>query len=127
MLPASTLALAAAAAAATRFLVEFAGRLFALLATTAAWPVVVAPGLVVVIVVGRSIPPDAWIGGIFTIGGSQFDFKLVDFIPLLVRALALGNGEELLQAAAGGYGFWCIHGVILASFQSRCMAGGKMA
>jgi len=71
-----------------------------------------------IIVVGRAVATHAGIRRILPIGGGELDLQFIDFIPLLVGSLALRNGEELLQAAAGRYGWYrCIHGVILASFQ----------
>jgi len=71
--------------------VEFLGRPFALLLASAGRPV--APGLIV----GRGgVPPHTWVRSVLPVGGSQLDFELIDFIPLLVRSLALGDRKQFL-------------------------------
>jgi len=69
--------------------VELPGRPLALLLASA-WGAV-ASGLVVIVL--RDIAPQTGVGSILTVCGCQLDFQFIDFIPLLVSALALGNGE----------------------------------
>ena len=99
-------------------LVEFTGRPFSLLASTRP----VAPGL---IVGGRGVAPGTRVRRVLPIGGSQLDFELIHFIPLRVSSLALRYREEFLQATAWRYGFWCVHGGILAFFQRQCIDRGQ--
>ena len=52
----------------------------------------------------------------------QLDFEFVEFVPLGLGALAVGYGQELLQAAAGRNRLRCIHPRIIPLFQNGCFA-----
>ena len=50
----------------------------------------------------------------------QLDFEFVEFVPLGFGALAVGNGQQFLHAAAGGNRLRCVHPHIIPLFQNRC-------
>jgi hypothetical protein len=63
------------------------------------------------------VPPIARIRSPLSIAGRQHDLKFIEFIPLSLGPLPLGNNQELLQAEAGGTGLRFIHDDIMASFE----------
>jgi hypothetical protein len=61
------------------------------------------------------IPAGVLIGRPLPVAGSEHDLELVQLVPLLVGSLALGNGQERLQAGTGGIiRLLFIHGGIIS-------------
>ena len=63
-------------------------------ATLAAVLVLVVPGRAVMIIADRTSIPGV------TIARGELDLELVELVPLLVSALAVGNRQQLLHASA---------------------------
>jgi hypothetical protein len=57
----------------------------------------------------RCAPLSAALRGVFSIPGSQFDFKVINLVPLGVGSLAIRYLKKLLQALTGRNRLWCIH------------------
>jgi hypothetical protein len=65
------------------------------------------------------------------VSGCQHDLELIEFIPLLVGTLSVGNCQQFLQTAARVCGFdrllWIVHKVIISLsagvFPGACMTG----
>jgi len=47
--------------------------------------------------------------GVFSIPGSQFDFKVINFVPLGVGSLVIRYLKKLLEALTGRKRLPCIH------------------
>jgi hypothetical protein len=53
--------------------------------------------------------------GVFSIPGSQFDFQVINLVPLGIGSLAIRYLKKLLQALTGRNRLRCIHGWIISS------------
>ena len=66
----------------------------------------------------RGVSPSALVQRLFSIGGRELNFKLMDLVPLGVSSPTLRYRKKLVQPSAGGHRFWCVHGGIIPSFAS---------
>ncbi|MDH4192486.1 MAG: hypothetical protein OEW21_20045, partial [Betaproteobacteria bacterium] len=58
---------------------------------------------------GRRIAPAGLLGIVESIARREHDFELIEFVPLSIGSISVGNREKRLQALTGGWGLWRIH------------------
>jgi hypothetical protein len=73
----------------------------------------------------RSAPLSAPLRGVFSIPRSQFDFKVINLVPLGIGSLAIRYLKKLLQALTGRNRLRWIHGCIISSLDKSSPLGSR--